>query len=412
MVVEALIGAAAKAIFGRALDAVAARLKLDERLLGRAKADPAQTAFKAALARAYAAFARQYPDLTPSLFTEPFLAGAAAPELAKLAGGQTPDPITFAQRWIAEPHPHVTSPQLRAPDGTPTSLAVEASAHFLRLLEAELRHDPHFRAIFDSRALDALPEIGDKLDRLNEQLRRAIQDAEAYRIAIEGVHTQGSAAIANSTVTTGRDFIGRDQIINHYYLADRYDALKVFYDPPDYVFRQVNVAAFVGRAALKQEIDDFIAKHRSGLFLIEGEAGLGKTTLLAHLVYTRGYLHVFGGRFEGETNRPNAVAHLAAQVVSRYHIESYRDGVSLELARSPHFLQRLLEQAAGERIVIAYDALDQGGAPNDESNPLGLPRSLPDGVIVLATQRPVQHPPRCDAAASRVYRLEAGDPEN
>jgi hypothetical protein len=183
------------------------------------------------------------------------------------------------------------------------------------------------------------------------------------------------------------------------------------------VFRQVNVEAFVGRAALKQEIDDFIAARRSGLFLIEGEAGLGKTALLAHLVYTRGYLHVFGGRFEGEINRPNAVAHLAAQVVSRYQIEGYRDGVSLELARSPHFLQRLLEQAAGrlavgERIVIVYDALDQGGAPNDESNSLGLPRSLPDGVIVIASQRPVQDPPRCDAEARHIHRLVADDPAN
>lgn len=79
MIIEALLSAATEAIFSRALDAVVAQLKLDERLLGRVKTDPARVAFKAALARAYTAFARQYPDLTPALFTEPFLAGSAAP---------------------------------------------------------------------------------------------------------------------------------------------------------------------------------------------------------------------------------------------------------------------------------------------------------------------------------------------
>jgi len=52
------------------------------------------------LARAYAAFARQYPEYVASLFNDSFLKNEALPELSKLlTRNQHPDPALLAQAW-------------------------------------------------------------------------------------------------------------------------------------------------------------------------------------------------------------------------------------------------------------------------------------------------------------------------
>ncbi len=59
--------------------------------------EPARLAFQKSLARTYAAFARQYPEYTASLFDEFFLIKQAVPELSKLLiQDQHPDPVLLA----------------------------------------------------------------------------------------------------------------------------------------------------------------------------------------------------------------------------------------------------------------------------------------------------------------------------
>ncbi len=76
--------------------------KLDpaERIKSWLKQDPARIAFQKALARAYSAFARQYPEYTSSLFDQSFLSKEALPELSKLLiRNQRPDPALLALAW-------------------------------------------------------------------------------------------------------------------------------------------------------------------------------------------------------------------------------------------------------------------------------------------------------------------------
>ncbi len=60
------------------------------------KRDTAKLAFQKALARTYAAFARQYPEYAASLFDQSFLSKEAIPEISKLL-------IRSQHCWTAPP---------------------------------------------------------------------------------------------------------------------------------------------------------------------------------------------------------------------------------------------------------------------------------------------------------------------
>ena len=118
------------------------------------KRDPARLAFQKALARAYTAFARQYPELTASLFDPSFLTKEAAPELAKLlTRHEHPDPARLAELWAASTsplsseHPERSGALRREVEG-PTGeglgmgAGVRAASDFLHWLESELKAEP------------------------------------------------------------------------------------------------------------------------------------------------------------------------------------------------------------------------------------------------------------------------------
>src|SRR5262249_30704193 len=158
------------------------------------------------------------------------------------------------------------------------------------------------------------------------------------------------------------------------------------------VFQRVRVDAFVGRTWLEAKIDALLndPSRQSGAFLLVGDAGLGKTSFLAHLVAKRGYLHLFAEQLPGDAALPRAVLSLAAQIVARYRLQAQVELVTALSAR-PDYLDSLLRIAAarlpaGERIVIVCDALDEAGtAPG--GNVLGLPKILPSGVYLILSQR-------------------------
>jgi hypothetical protein len=80
---------------------------------------------------------------------------------------------------------------------------------------------------------------------------------------------------------------------------------------PAVLERDLDLAHFTGREWLIRQIDKFIATRRRGYVIIQAEAGVGKSSLAAHLVWTRPWLHHFtrlpGGRPQksgGATNSP------------------------------------------------------------------------------------------------------------
>ena len=125
-----------------------------------------------------------------------------------------------------------------------------------------------------------------------------------------------------------------------------------------------------------------------------GDAGVGKTSFMAHLVKERGYLHLFAEQVPGQAMLQRAIQSLGSQLVTRYQIDPYKDRDTLiQGTVFPDFLERLLRMAAskltgGEKIVIVCDALDEAGTFPD-GNVFGLPNVLPDGVYLILSQRPV-----------------------
>ena len=72
-----------------------------------------------------------------------------------------------------------------------------------------------------------------------------------------------------------------------------YPELARAYLSPWSVFERVKLDRFRGRRWLDDQLDDFLNRNDCGLFIVEAEAGLGKTAFLAHLANSRGYIHHF-----------------------------------------------------------------------------------------------------------------------
>ena len=198
---------------------------------------------------------------------------------------------------------------------------------------------------------------------------------------------------ANNINVTG-DFIAGDQY-NYYYSGD-FASLSEYYISPDSVFQRVHVDEFIGRDWLTAKVDAFLndSSRKSGAFLLIGDAGVGKTSFMAHLVKERRYLHLFAEQTPGQAMLQRAMQSLGSQLVTRYQIDPYKDRDTLNaLSVFPDFLERILRLAAntlteGEKIVIVCDALDEAGTFPDHFV-FGLPKELPDGVFLILSQRPV-----------------------
>ncbi|MCS6964817.1 MAG: ATP-binding protein, partial [Thermoflexus sp.] len=351
--------------------------------------------------RAYSAFARHYPHLTASLFDESFLRTEAAPLLAQLLTRRgRPDPAELARRWAAHlGHPNPETWPLLAE-------ATRAAADFLKWLEEELAQQPALQPLWDSRALERIAENLEDIRRKLADWPRVIAEAQGY------VRVTGN--VDRSILVTGdRNIV--TQVFQAFFIGD-YASLSDLYLPPDPVFHRVRLEEFVGRAWLEAELDHFLSQHECGAWLLVGEAGVGKTAFLAHLVKERGYLHFFAEQAPGEAGVIRALQSIAAQLVARYRLEPYASRDALpDQADYSAFLERLLHMAANrltarERLVIVVDALDEAGVgPN--GNALGLPKSLPKGVYLILSQRPVSVPLRVDPHLVRAD-LQAGDRHN
>jgi hypothetical protein len=209
-------------------------------------------------------------------------------------------------------------------------------------------------------------------------------------------------------------------VVQQVFVGD-YERLGNAYIPPPPLFERVNLDHFVGRKWLLEKVDTFLRGHDRGYFILEAEAGLGKTTFLAHLVKERPYLHHFVEQAPGEGGIAIGLRNLAAQLILAWQLED-EVGYALSAAASrPDYLQNLLFRAASKRdevrpkemIVLVVDALDEAGTPSSQ-NVLGLPQVLPEGVFIIASQRPVPVTLHVDTASTsrRSLTLAAGSDEN
>ncbi len=345
MLAEALLAAVTEAVFGYLLE------KAD--LAGRVRQwlgqDPSRLAFQRALGRAYIALARQYPEWTASLFDQNFLAGPAAPELAQLlTRSGRPDPAIIARRWAA----YLGITDLDRWAGRLRELTA-VCADLIHYLESELKEQPALQPLFDSRALEQLAELAQDVAAIRRSLEEVLERAAKY----EGIVRQAQELVQASytvTVPGGQGVVvgERAQVSNvfHTYFDADYATLDELYLCPDPVFERVRLDEFVGREWLAARLDRWLddPARDCGVWLLKGEAGVGKTTFLAHLVRERRYLHFFAEQAPGDGGVVRALESLCAQLVARFRLEPYAQRGTLpgSLVHYADFFERLLRLAA------------------------------------------------------------------
>ena len=149
---------------------------------------------------------------------------------------------------------------------------------------------------------------------------------------------------------------------------------------------------YVGRRAVFQAIDRFMAANHRGYFFIRGDPGIGKSAFMAQLARTRGHVHHFNVRAEGIDRAEQFQRNICAQLIARYELPYA--SVPAAATTDADFLKRLLEEVSDslsseERAVVLVDGLDEV-ADADASvgiNLLCLPLTLPSSVYIVGTTR-------------------------
>jgi hypothetical protein len=157
-------------------------------------------------------------------------------------------------------------------------------------------------------------------------------------------------------------------------------------------------AAIVGRRFAIEHVQRFVTQHGRGLLVIEAEPGKGKTALLAHLIeevfgqQVPRPVHFFYRRTAGITDPDVCVRSLYHKLLEVHDLteseEAKRQTTPEEVY---HKLIDLLGREIAPRLspgrpqLIFLDALDEA----DRNAFLRIPESLPAGVYIIASTRPV-----------------------
>jgi hypothetical protein len=125
----------------------------------------------------------------------------------------------------------------------------------------------------------------------------------------------------------------------------------VCFDPAP-LARDLDLAHFTGRAWLIEQIDLFIRARQRGYVIIQAEAGVGKSTLAAHLAGTRPWLHHFT-RLPGGRSPVAARKSLAAQLIARWDLlgEWAPEGILPAASDRVDWFDRLIFAACSGRIL-------------------------------------------------------------
>lgn len=264
-----------------------------------------------------------------------------------------------------------------------------------------------------------------------EQARSiSVQGDDIRQISISGNNNQ----IFSITGNDNQVFVGE------------YKRLQDAYIDPQQVFDRTGRLQFTGREWLLAEVDEFLNNNDRGYFVLEANAGLGKTAFLAWLVQERNYIHHFCELTPGVEGISAGLRNLAAQLTEAYNLKS--EGVLPDAASRPDYLYTILKNAAenqkilksvwenrkkprriaeklknlksatqecegGDKIVVVVDGLDESGALGNQ-NVMGLPAGLPKDVYFIVSQRPSKAKLSInDSATARVYwSLTAEQEEN
>jgi NACHT domain/Cro/C1-type HTH DNA-binding domain len=142
------------------------------------------------------------------------------------------------------------------------------------------------------------------------------------------------------------------------------------------------IKMFCGRRFVFDSFQQFITANTHGYFTIVGDAGMGKSSIVAKYVSEHKSPCYFNILVE-RRNRPELfLKSIRRQLIDRYELPKSED------ADLPTLLANVAGKlTAGERLVIAVDALDEV-EQEPGGNLLHLPKNLPNNVYFLLTRRP------------------------
>ncbi|MEG5031988.1 transcriptional regulator [Microcoleus sp. AT3-D2] len=142
------------------------------------------------------------------------------------------------------------------------------------------------------------------------------------------------------------------------------------------------IRRFCGRQFVFDTFQKFITENPHGYFTIVGDAGMGKSSIVAKYVWEHKSPCYFNILVE-RRNRPELfLKSIRRQLIDRYQLPKSED------ADLPTLLAQVAAKlTVGDRLVIAIDALDEVEQEPGE-NLLHLPTTLPDNVYFLLTRRP------------------------
>lgn len=154
--------------------------------------------------------------------------------------------------------------------------------------------------------------------------------------------------------------------------------------------------SFVGREYIFQVIADFFSNYAKGYFIIEGDPGIGKSTILAEYVQRNKCIAYFNYISSGNTSEEHFLESVCQQIIFRYKLPYL--SLPPNATKNGMFLNQLLSEVQpstpNENLVIAIDALDEViGVTNQKNsliNILYLPSDLPDGVYFIMTRRRIK----------------------
>ncbi|MEG4197556.1 AAA family ATPase [Microcoleus sp. Pol12A5] len=142
------------------------------------------------------------------------------------------------------------------------------------------------------------------------------------------------------------------------------------------------IRRFCGRGFVFETFQQFITDNPHGYFTIVGDAGMGKSSIVAKYVSEHKSPCYFNILVE-RRNRPELfLKSIRRQLIDRYQLQNSED------ADLPTLLAQVAGKlTAGDRLVIAIDALDEV-EQEPGGNLLHLPKNLPNNVYFLLTRRP------------------------
>ena len=231
------------------------------------------------------------------------------------------------------------------------------------------------------------------------------------------VREQKASARGQSTVIQAAG-----SVINGDVFVSKYARLRDKWLDPAPVFEEVQVERFVGREWLLEPLHRFLADNDRGYFIVQADAGLGKTAFAAWLAKSHDWPSHFTRRRRGWMTS-TALSNLAVQLIAQYQLDDQfaPRGLLPDTAGEPGWFEQVLRAAAskalsaGQQVVIVVDGLDEAEEVEGDMR-LGLPAVLPRGSFVVATCRtgtnmPVLRQPRKMMSFEPQDRRNTGDLE-